>query len=366
MTNKVEYRDIIAFHPGYYINDLIEELGITQNELAKRLETSGKTVSKLINGQIDLSDQLAYGLSVMTGSSVDVWLNLQKAYKEKLLIIEGRKKMDEQQEVLDMMDYSYFERLGLVPKAKDKVQKILNLCSYFKISNLEVLSQPDLFASFKTGISNVQKKNIVNANAWVQTAINIGMGKEVAAFNSKRLEEQIETIRSMTLKEPNEFAPELNRILAECGVALIFLPTLKNSGINGAVKWVNDKVILALNDRRKYADLFWFALFHEIGHVMQKRKKLFISTNYEYIETDKKLEEEADNFARDTLIPARQYAEFVGMDRFYTREEITDFAKKISIHPGIVVGRLQHDRKVDFRKFNDMRIQYRITPREAI
>ena len=37
--NKIEYEELIAFHPGYYVKDYIEDQGITQEELAKRLQT---------------------------------------------------------------------------------------------------------------------------------------------------------------------------------------------------------------------------------------------------------------------------------------------------------------------------------------
>ena len=45
---KEEYKNIIAFHPGYYLTDIIEELEMTQDEFAKRLGTTGKTVSLLL------------------------------------------------------------------------------------------------------------------------------------------------------------------------------------------------------------------------------------------------------------------------------------------------------------------------------
>ena len=49
--NKTEYRDLIAFHPGYYIKDIIEDMEITQDDFAKRLGVSGKTISRLVNGK---------------------------------------------------------------------------------------------------------------------------------------------------------------------------------------------------------------------------------------------------------------------------------------------------------------------------
>ena len=93
-------------------------------------------------------------------------------------------------------------------------------------------------------------------------------------FDEKKLKNSLIEIRQMTVQEPTVFYPRLEKILAECGVALVALPYLKNSGINGAVKWLNnDKVLLLINDRKKAADMFWFALFHELKHILQNRKK---------------------------------------------------------------------------------------------
>ena len=61
------------------------------------------------------------------------------------------------------------------------------------------------------------------------------------------------------------------------------MPHLKNSGVNGAVKWVSeDRVVLAMNNRGLDADKFWFSLFHEIKHVLQQKiKTVFISSTVE-------------------------------------------------------------------------------------
>ena len=78
MSNTIEYKDIIAFHPGYYVEDIIEELGISQAEFALRMGTTPKTLSQLVNGWINISNDLAKKLSMMLGSSVDGWLNFKK------------------------------------------------------------------------------------------------------------------------------------------------------------------------------------------------------------------------------------------------------------------------------------------------
>lgn len=130
----------------------------------------------------------------------------------------------------------------------------------------------------------------------------------------------------------------LKELLASCGVALVLLPNLKNCGVNGAVKWLGkDKVVLDLNDRRKYADTFWFALFHELGHVLQQRVKVLLVSekNKAGLETDaliQKLETEADLFSQDTLIPKDEYLEFIEDNpRGFTSDSVRAFAVVLQI-----------------------------------
>ena len=161
----------------------------------------------------------------------------------------------------------------------------------------------------------------------------------------------------------------LKELLASCGVALVLLPNLKNCGVNGAVKWLGkDKVVLDLNDRRKYADTFWFALFHELGHVLQQRVKVLLVSekNKAGLETDtliQKLETEADLFSQDTLIPKDEYLEFIEDNpRGFTSDSVRAFAKKINILPGIVVGRLQQDQYLTYQtNLNSLKIKYVIS-----
>jgi len=80
MSNYIEYNDKIAFHPGYYIKEIVEESGLTLEDFAKRLDTTPKNLSILIRGEQSLSIDIATKLSRMIGTTVEYWLNLQNAY----------------------------------------------------------------------------------------------------------------------------------------------------------------------------------------------------------------------------------------------------------------------------------------------
>ena len=362
MNNIINYSDIMAFHPGYYVAEIVEDMGITQDEFATRLGTTGKTLSKLISGQINLSNDLAKKLSAMLGSSVEFWLNLQTAFEEKVIEIERQKEFDEQAVVASMIDYSFFEKVAKLPATRSVSEKITNLCRYLVVSDLRILAQPDFLANFRTGISVIEDKNIVNAQAWLQTAINFAKEVKTEPFNVEKLKSYLPEIRNMTLQNPDVFVPRLRSIFAECGVAFILLPHLKNSGINGVVKWItHDRVVLAMNDRRTYADTFWFSLFHEIKHILQQKvKTVFVSANSQEMRImNARLEAEADEFAQNYLIPTKDYRRF-SPNKYTSDAQIIAFAKSIGVHPGVVVGRLQYEKIIAANRCAGLKQKYKI------
>ena len=345
MSNVNEYKDIVAFHPGYYISDIIEDMGISQAEFATRMGTTAKTLSQLINGQANISNDLAKKLSVMMGTSAEVWLNLQNTYNQKLIEIQQAKDFDAQKELAKEIDYKYFVDVIGLPPARNISDKVASLCKFFRVSDLRIMLQPDFLVSFRSSLTSSSEKNVINSRAWIQTAMNISVNIETSPYNAEKLKEYLPELRGMTIKKPEEFLPRMKEIFKECGIAFVLLPHLKNSGVNGAVKWMSDdRVVLAMNNRGLYADKFWFSLFHEIKHIFQQKiKTVFISSTIEeMMDINSSLETEADRFATNYLIPPAEYKKFAP-SRYTSDDEIIAFAEKIGIHPGIVAGRLQHE-----------------------
>ena len=85
MTNKIiEYKDLIAFHPGQYVEELIKEYNVTQKEFAEHLGISEMKLGKLVNGEESISNDIARKLAKITNISIITWLNLQNAYDVKI------------------------------------------------------------------------------------------------------------------------------------------------------------------------------------------------------------------------------------------------------------------------------------------
>jgi len=360
MSNIIEYKEIVAIHPGSYIADIIEDMEISQAEFAARMGTTTKTLSCLLNGQANISNDLAKKLSVMLGTSIDIWLNLQSTYDKKLIEIQQVKDFEEQEEVAKAIDYKYFVELAGLPSAKSMRERVANLCKYFKISDLRIMLEPDFLVNYRTGISNISEKNIINSKAWIQTAINVSQSIETESYNPEKLKSYLPEIRSMTIQKPEVFLPRMREIFAQCGVAFVLLPHLKNSGVNGAVKWMNDeRVVLAINNRGLDADKFWFSLFHEIRHVLQRKiKTVFVSYNEkEMMDANDKLEADANNFASNYLISVAALRRFAP-SKYTSDNEIVAFANSIGIHPGIVAGRLQHEKIIPQNRCSKLKEKY--------
>ena len=85
MTNKIiECKGLIAFHPGQYIGELIEDYNMTQKEFAAKLGVSPKMIRKLVKGEQSISNEIAQKLEKFTNISMKTWLNLQNAYDVKM------------------------------------------------------------------------------------------------------------------------------------------------------------------------------------------------------------------------------------------------------------------------------------------
>lgn len=309
MSNIKEYRDIVAFHPGYYIADIIEDMEMSQAEFAQRMGTTAKTLSQLINGQANISNDLAKKLSAMLGTSIEIWQNLQNTYDQKLIEIQQVEDIDAQIELAKMIDYKYFVDVAGLPPTKNINDKVTNLCNFFKVADLRIMLQPDFLVNFKSSLSYNSEKNLINSRAWLQTAMNISKSIETKPYNAEKLKGYLAELKDMIGDEPNVFLPRMREIFAECGVAFVLLPHLKNSGVDGAVKWVTeDRVVLAMKDRSLASNKFWFSVFHEIKHVLQQKiKTVFISSSIEEkIDINSKLEIEADKFAANILNKSRE------------------------------------------------------------
>lgn len=174
-------------------------------------------------------------------------------------------------------------------------------------------------------------------------------------FNKDMFKENLFEIRKLTTQKPQVFVKEMKRLCAESGIILVFIPEFEGTYISGATRWLTpEKALIIMSLRHKTNDHFWFTFFHEAGHVLLHSKKNVFIDNDNPKGFESKEEEEANRFAANYLIPELEYTQFINTKRF-TQKDIEAFAKKVGIHPSILVGRLQREKKIPYSWLNGLK-----------
>lgn len=76
--------------PGDIIQESLDELNVSLREFARAMEIAPSTASRLLTGKAALTPEMAIKLSVVIGSSPQMWLNLQNAWS----LAEAEKTVD--------------------------------------------------------------------------------------------------------------------------------------------------------------------------------------------------------------------------------------------------------------------------------
>ena len=179
--------------------------------------------------------------------------------------------------------------------------------------------------------------------------------KRSNSYDKSKFIQAVKAIRLLTIKDPEEFTLDMLKLCAESGVALALVPEMKKVPWHGATKWLSaSKAMVLLNLRGKNEDQFWFSFFHEAGHVLHDSKKdLYINDGT----GDDPLEQKANEFSAQTLIPRNRDPEIVSLR---TKAEVVRLADELEISPGIVVGRFQHLTK-KWNTFNGLKRKFEWT-----
>jgi HTH-type transcriptional regulator / antitoxin HigA len=133
--------------------------------------------------------------------------------------------------------------------------------------------------------------------------------------------------------------------LEDRGVCVVCERHLPRTYVDGAAFLVDDRPVIALSLRFDRLDNFWFTLLHELGHIFLHHANGLEEGFFDDIECDTtdQLEQEADRFASDALIPSELWK--TSPARFAkTIDPMRKFARSIGIHEAIVVGRIRRER----------------------
>ena len=344
--------------PGDVLGEEIAERGMTQKELAARLGKPAQAINEIINGKKAITPDTAIGLGKVLGISPHFWNSLEADYRMALARNREREAIAANVQWLDAYPIREIIKRGWLQAGRDKESKLEALLSFLGVAD----AQPHVYQQaigFRITEAAQQKISLGALAAWLRKGELEGEEVQTAAYDEDAFCQALAAIRGMTEDSPEKFYPAMRALCAEAGVAFCVVQELPKSGANGATRWLSpQKALIQMSLRHKWADIFWFSFFHEACHVLRHRRQRQMLIDG--LVADPKLaaiEAEADRFARDFLIPPRQWSEFCNAGHF-TPNSIRVFAQLVGVAPFIVVGRLQKEELIGYSQLTSLKRRY--------
>jgi len=344
----------LAVPPGELLAEELEARGMTQRELAGRTGRPGQKISEIINGKKSITYDTALELEKVLGIPAHFWVNLEASYQLSKARLREKSQLEEQEHWLEFFPVRELRARQYIPRSRNKRETVAALLKFFGVASFSTLRQREeaLLQYRITPKSEVSEGSLW---AWLQAG-DIEAGEiNTAPYNERRFLDALGEIRGLTAERPEAFFPRMRELCASAGVAFVVIKEFPKSGANGVARWLSaGKAMIQLSTRRRWTDIFWFSFYHEAKHVLDRDKK---RTFVRRINDDPDAEAAADRFAAEWLIPPDEWAGFVASGA-WSPVRVREFAELVGIHPGIVVGRLQHEMLVPHAKLNELRRRF--------
>jgi HTH-type transcriptional regulator/antitoxin HigA len=330
------------FAPGEFLKEEIESRGWNQIELAEIMGRPTRLVNEIISGKKSITPETAIQLGDALGTGPEIWMNLESQYQLSKVadtsnnIVARRAKIYSIFPIREMIKRKWIE-------ASDNIDVLEHqFLKFFSIASLDE----------KPSLIHAAKKTIPCDEVTMQQLAWLFKSKEIASAQVLKKYKKDSLIKALPQLHALLTAPEeirhASRILADCGVMLIFVEALPGSKIDGACFWLNNsQPAIAMTLRLDRIDNFWFVLRHEIEHVLQEhgRSNGFIldqdieSSTAGHIHQEEKI---ANDAAAEFCVPQKELNNFIARVKpYFSEEKISLFAQRLGIHSGLVIGQLQ-------------------------
>ena len=345
---------------GEILKGILAERGWTQIDLAEVMGQPHTTVHSLLNGRKVLDAEIALALGAALGPSAEYWLDIDSRYrlanaKVKVSNVERRAKIFNKAPVTEMV------RRGWIVGSKDLSVLEDNLLRFFNINSLDETPQPIPHAARKsTEYTSVTPSQM----AWLFRARHLSQSVAARPFTTHRFAQSLAGLKTF-LENPLDIR-RVPSVLAEGGVRMLVVQPLAKSKIDGASFWLDTKSpVIVLSMRYDRIDYFWHTLWHELGHIHNRDN---FALDQDMLPAEKAQDEKcrpeselmADSFAVQNLVPQDRLDDFiVRVSPLFSRNRVVGFSKLRGVHPGIVVGQLQHRGEIGYTNHRNLLVKVR-------
>lgn len=347
MSKPVRYEPDYAVPPGVSLAELLDDRGMSQAELARRTGLSAKHINLVVKGSASISPDTALKLERVLGVPARVWSALETNYQGHLSRLDEARTLAEHAGWASKPLVKDLVARGCIDQVASGVGQLRELLNFFGVASVDawntVWSESAPLAAYRLAKT---AGDPVALGAWMRIGEIKAETVATATFSRESFELVLHEARGLTrVQDPNVWLPQLQEICRSAGVVVIIEKEVPGARVNGIARWLTPtKALIELSARHLRDDILWFTFFHEGAHLLLHGKRsgprdippTFIDTK----DSSGRAEEEADAFASELLIPA---AESGRLARITSLNDVRQFALKLGVSPGIVVGRLHHD-----------------------
>lgn len=355
MTETAGWKTTWAVPPGEILVEALEERGMSQADLGRRMARPLKTISEIATGKAAVTPETAIQLERALGISAALWLGLESRYREALARERDREDLGEHVAWLERFPIKELVERKIVDRKAPRPEQAAALLSYFGVSSPDGWQRfwGETAASYR--MSETQAVSPYAVAIWLRDAEREVDGIELPLYDQNVLRSLVPRIRSLTTALVIPIAlDEARELLASAGVGLWLAKGIRGAPASGAVRWVRNNPWILLTLRHRTDDHLWFSLFHEIGHLLEGGRRKNIVEELDDNGPPRRDEVAADTFARDSLLPDFASSEIMRADHL-DPGAIRETAAEYGVAPGIVVGRLERDRKVHPGRFRHLK-----------
>lgn len=355
MAAQKKYIPPVFFHPGVTLSEKLTEMGMTAKEFSVRTSKPEKTIFAIIGGRSSITPDMAVAFENVTRIPASLWMSKQTAYDEYKARVRNEGQLKSACEWARMFPFADMAHYGWVENVKDMTSRVKILLSFFQISGVKAWEDYYINGQLKVAfrISLSGSKDPHSLSAWLREGELQSAGMNAAAFSEAKLREAIPLMRELAEEQPQGYSSRLRELCSNIGIKLVYTPCLPKAPISGATRWIKDTPCIQLTGRHKRSDVFWFTFFHELGHILLHGKRNVFLEDSGISGIDEVIEREADDYASKILFPKEKESEIISSGDF-SKQSILAFAGRFRVHPGIIVGRLQHDNIIPFGRHKDL------------
>lgn len=351
---RSQYHPDYAVSPGQILEEHLEVREMSQAEFARRCGRSPKLISEIISSKAPIEPNTALQFERVLGLPAYVWLGIEQDYRLHLARVAEARKLEKCIEWARKFPVSTLRKRNVLTSSSFDVDTVSQMLTFFGVASVraweEGLCRKQL--AFRHSPTLRSSREVVAT--WIRLGELEAEQVHCGLYSVSHFREALQQIRQLTSRPTTQSLIEAQELCQDSGVALVFVEGLRQAALSGAAWWMSpQKAVIQLSARYKTDDQFWFSFFHEAAHILlHSRKGFYLDEKVGVGSLDE--ENEANKWAADFLVPPKEWNAFIASVQF-SDYDIQKFAKGQGISPGIVLGRLQHEKKVPCTLFTSLK-----------